>query len=187
MKKTISFGKVDYNGIGRKNCLVTVDIELRQKGGEPTFTINPTTKEKIPTGKTTPIYHELSICGNIWNHTHTDICCGGQCLDIIAEYISTPLFNEIYKYWKLYHLNGMHAGTPEQEKAVEKWKAQGNKYDYTAVCEHLKNSGLYEVNYTGASVGRYYENEPYKYGHGWLVQELPANVLDRIMEIITEG
>lgn len=184
MKKTISFGKIDFDGSGRKNCLVTVEIEVRQRGGEKTFTINPTTKEKIPTGKTTPIYNELSICGNIWNPRHTDVYSGGQCLDTIAEYINTPLFNELYNYWKLYHLNGMHAGTPEQEKAIEEWEAQGNKYEYTAVCEYLKSINLYEVNYTGASVGRYYNNEPYKYGYGWLIQELPADVLKRIIEII---
>lgn len=184
MKKVIEFGKIDYMNRGRKDCPVTVEIEIRQQGGEKTFTINPETKERIYTGKTTPIYNELSICGTIWNPRRTDCYCGGQCLDTIAEYINAPLFQELYKYWKLYHLNGMHAGTPEQEKAIEEWKQAGNKYDYSAACEHLKSIGLYEVNYTGVSVGRYYNNEPYKYGHGWLVQDLPADVLKRIYEII---
>lgn len=187
MKKTIEFGKIDYNHSGRRNCLVTIDIEIRQRGGEKTFTIDPKTKERIYTGKTTPIYNELSICGNIWNPRHTDIYCSGQCLDTIAEYIHTPLFKELYKYWKLYHLNGMHAGTPEQEKAIAEWKASGNKYEYNAVCEYLKRIGLYEVKYTGFSVGKYYNEELYKYGHGWIVQALPADVLDRIIEIINEG
>lgn len=126
MKRTIDFGKIDYNHSGRKNCAVTLEIEIRQQGGEKTFTIDPTTKERIPTGKTTPIYNELSICGNIWNPRHTDIYCGGQCLDTIAEYIHTPLFEELYKYWKLYHLNGMRPDCEHQEalgwreKATEK-------------------------------------------------------------------
>lgn len=184
MRKTIEFGKIDYNGSGRKNCLVTLDIEIRQRGGEKTFTIDPVTKERIFTGNATPAYNELSICGNIWNPRKTDIYCGGQCLDTIAEYIHTPLFKELYKYWKLYHLNGAHAGTPEQEKAIEEWKQAGNKYDYKTVCEYLKSINLYEVNYTGLSVGRRYENEPYRYGCGWLIQELPSDVYNRIMEII---
>ena len=184
MKKTIEFGKIDFNNSGRKNCLVTVDIELRQKGGDKTFTINPITKERIYTGSTTPVYLELSICGNIWNPRKTDIYCGGQCLDTIAEYVKTPLFKEIYKLWKIYHLNGTHAGTPEQEKAIEEWKKAGNQYDYTAACEYLKRINLYEVNYTGWSINRHYNNAPYKYGHGWIIEELPADIVKRVKEIM---
>lgn len=140
MKKTINFGKIDYNNSGRKNCEVTIEIEIRQRGGEKTFTIDPITKEHIPTGKTTPIYNELSICGNIWNPRHTDIYCGGQCLDTISKYINAPLFKEIYKYWKLYHLNGMH---PECEhQAAEGWTEAAKKevelYIFTLNPETLK-------------------------------------------------
>ena len=188
MKKTFNFGKIAYTNANRKANLVTVDVELRRRGGETTFTVDRKTGEKTITGKT-PSYVELSICGDIWNARKTDIVCGGQCLDTIAEYrdqLSEPdLFDVIYDFWKRYHLNGMHAGTPEQESAIEAWKAQGNKYDYSAVCEMLKERGLYEVNYTGLSVGRRYENEPYKYGHGWLVQELPGDVLIRIEHMLS--
>ena len=187
MKKVFKFGKIAYNG--RKENAVEISVELRNRGGEEIFTIDPKTKERIYTGKETPRYIELSICGNIWNRIHTDILCGGQCLDTIAEYKNQlkekELFEKLYKYWKLYHLNGMHAGTPEQEKAIEEWKAQGNKYEYTKACEMLKEVGLYEVNYTGLSVGKRYENEPYKYGHGWLVQELPGNVLIEIEHMLS--
>ena len=183
MKKTLEFGKIDYNKSGRRNCLVTVDVELRERGGEKTFAIDPKTKEKIFTGNETPKYCELSICGNIWNPRKTDIYCGGQCLDEIAKYVKNPLFKEIYTLWKNYHLNGMHAGTPEQEKVIDEWKAKGNKYEYNAVCEYLKSINLYEVKYSGLSVGKRYNNELYKYGHGWIIQELPENVKNRIIEI----
>ena len=85
---------------------------------------------------------------------------------------------EIYRFWKLYHLNGMHAGTEEQEAAIEAWKAQGNRYEYGKACEHLKSIGLYEVEYNG---------KPYRYGHGWLHREIPEADLARIQEIITNG
>ena len=183
MKKTLEFGKIDYNKSGRRNCLVTVDVELRERGGEKTFTIDPKTKEKIFTGNETPKYYELSICGCIWNPRKTDTYCGGQCLDEIAKYVKNPLFRELHSLWKNYHLNGMHAGTPEQEKAIDEWKAKGNKYEYNAACEYLKRINLYEVNYSGLSVGKRYNNELYRYGSGWLVQELPENVKNRIIEI----
>lgn len=186
MKKTFTFGKIAYNSNRRTN-LVEIDVELRNRGGEDTFTIDRKTGEKTFTGKT-PIYTELSICGSIWNCKHTDILCGGQCLDTIAEYrdqLTEPeLFDELLQLWEKYHLNGMHAGTPEQEQAIEEWKAEGNRYDYTAACEMLKKRGLYEVNYTGLSIGRRYENEPYKYGHAWLVQSLPGDVILRVDHLL---
>lgn len=188
MKKTFNFGKIAYTDSNRKANLVTVDVCLERKGGETTFTIDRKTGEKTITGKT-PTYVELSICGSIWNQRHTDVVCGGQCLDTIAEcrnQLEEPeVFDELYNLWKNYHLNGMHAGTPEQEAAIEAWEAQGNKYDYTAACEMLKGCGLYEVNYTGLSVGRRYNNEPYKYGHGWLVRELPGDVLLRVEHMLS--
>lgn len=188
MKKTFNFGNIAYTN-NRKENAVTVEMRLERKGGEKTFTIDPKTRERVYTGEKTPSYVELSICGNIWNVRKTDIVYGGQCLDTIAEYrdqLSEPeLFDTIYNLWKNYHLNGMHAGTPEQEKAVKEWKAQGNKYDYTAAREMLKERGLYEVNFTGITVGRRYENEPYKYGRGWVVNELPDEVLIKVEHMLS--
>ena len=209
MKRTLNFGKIDYLGNGKKNCLVTVDIELRKKGGEKTFTIDPTTQERIYTGEATPEYIEFSATGTIWNHLKTDCYCGGQCLDIIAKYIKTPLFKEIFNIWNLYHLNGMHAGTPEQEKAIEEAEKNGldfsdtsyKKYDfklseeerktaksrYDKICDYLKSVNLYEVNFNGLTVGRKYNDEPYKYGHDWIIQELPKEIIERITEIINNA
>lgn len=189
MKKTFNFGKIAYANPNRKANLVTVTVELRKRGGEPTFTYNRATGEMVSTGNHTPKYVELSICGDIWNARQTDCLCGGQCLDTIAEYrdqLREPeLFDTIYDFWKRYHLNSMHAGTPEQEAAIEIWKQQGNKYDYAAACDMLKELGLYEVNYTGLSVGRRYDNEPYRYGSAWLVQELPGDVLIRVEHMLS--
>lgn len=160
MKKIISFGKIDYNHSGRKNCTVEIEIELRQKGGESTFMIDPTTKKHIPTGRTTPIYHELSICGDIWNPRHTDIYCGGQCLDTIAKYINDPLFEELYKYWKLYHLNGMHPECEHQE--AQGWTETAKKTvelcTFTLTPETLKRQKEIE----GMAIEAAKRGEPFK-------------------------
>lgn len=188
MKKTFNFGKIKCTNKSRRVNEVEITMELRNRGGEDTFIIDRKTGTKAITGKT-PEYVELSICGTVWNASHTDCVMGGQCLDSIAEYrdqLSDPeLFDQLRELWKKYHLNGMHAGTPEQEQAIEEWKAEGNRYEYSAVCDMLKARGLYEVNYTGISVGRRYENEPYKYGHGWLVQQLPGPVLLRVEHMLS--
>lgn len=183
MKATLNFGKINARGTSRR-YEAEVTIELRRRGGEKTFTMQ--NGEKVYTGNTTPEYVELSICGTVWNTTKTNCIMGGQCLDEMYKHLRhNETFREIYKLWKEYHLNGMHAGTPEQEKAVQDWKQKtGKQYDYTEICEYLKEIGLYEVNFTGLTVGRRYENEPYKYGHGWIIQELPGDVLVRIEHII---
>lgn len=158
MKKTISFGKVDGYGNGRKTCEVTLELELREdKEGRPVF----------------------SVCGNLWNCQHTDILRGGQCVGSLAEHYKSLRNNKLYMrildLWQKYHLNDMHAGTPEQEKAIKEWKAQGNTYDYTKACDYLKEIGLYEVDLNG---------EKYKYGHSRLYEAIPAEDLEEIKLII---
>lgn len=186
MKKVFNLGKIKFDGQRKRVNSVEVTLELRERGGDATFRIDSKTGERVITGKT-PEYTELSICGDIWNARHTDIICGGQCLDTIAEYrdqlSSKEIFDELYDLWRHYHLNGLHAGTLEQEAAVNEWKKAGNTYDYDTVCGMLKERGLYEVDYTGVSVGRRYENEPYRYGQAWLVRELPEKVIERVVEL----
>lgn len=172
MKAKIDFGKINLYGTG-KRYPVEITIELKKHGGEKTY-INGQ-----PTGETTPEYIEFTASG------HAGAACWGQCLDSIVPYLKrNKLFNEVYSFWKKYHLNGMHAGTPDQEKAIKEKEASGWRYDYTEACEYLKSIGLYEVNYTGLACGHRYNNEPYKYGHGWLIQEIPASDLERIEHII---
>ena len=118
MKKIFDFGKIDYTGTGRKSYLVTVEMEYKEKNNG----------EKV-----------LSICGNIWNTRKTDIVAGGQCLDTIARYIKSPLFKEIYRLWKLYHLNDMH---PECEhQAAQGWREQASEkatlYIFTLTTETI--------------------------------------------------
>lgn len=188
MKKTFDFGKIAYGNSKRRINAVTIDVELRKRGGEETFTIDSKTKERIYTGKKTPKYLELSIVGNIWNAKKTDAVCCGQCLDDIKQYrrqLNNPkLFDIIYTLWKRYHLNGVNAGTPEQEEAIKQWIGSGHKYDYKAVCKMLKEKGLYEVYFTGKTVGREYNNELYKYGHGWVIEELPDEIVKMVTELI---
>lgn len=153
MYKRVSFGKIDYNGCGRRINEVVIEMRLDQIGDQSEFLAS----------------------GIIWNAKKTDTLCYGQCLDEMAKYVSDPLFQEIYRFWQEYHLNGMHPGTEEQDAAIKEWKAQGNAYDYTAAVEYLKSIGLYEVEYNG---------KPYRYGTSWLYREIPEADLNRIKEIL---
>lgn len=176
MKATFTFGKINYNGTG-KRYPAEVTLELRTRGGEDTFTYQ--NGKRVYTGHKTPEYVELAICGMIWNTKKTDCVSCGQNLDTMYKYLKhNSLFMDLYRMWKQYHLNGAHAGTPEQEKIVnEHFASTGKRYDYTEACEVLKAANMYEVVYSGLTVGRRYENEVYRYGSAWIINELPGEVL----------
>ena len=133
-KKIFKFGKIDYYGTGRKINAVEIEIEFK----DGVFTAS----------------------GDIWNSKRTDIICGGQCLDEIRKFIKNDTFKKIYRLWKLYHLNDMHAGTRKQEQALADRFGGVDANNYTEQCNYLKSIGLYEDN-------------GYKFGTGWLKYEIP--------------
>jgi hypothetical protein len=155
MEKTFNFGKIDLYGTGRRVNLVIVKAELKEKEeGKPVF----------------------SASAEIWNSRKTDCICCGQCLDEVAEFVKDKTFQKLYYFWQNYHLNDMHAGTPEQEKAIDVWK-QNNVYDYKKACEYLTAINMYEV---------IYEGKPYKYGHAWMYEPIPENDLAEIKSLLSD-
>lgn len=99
----------------------------------------------------------------------------GQCLDTIKECrkgnkFNYLLFDKLYKLWKAYHLNDMHAGTPAQEEYLKKTK-DVHKYDYKLCCDMLRENGLYNDN-------------GYEYGTAWLYRNIPNDVLEEIVTLI---
>lgn len=167
MERKIDIQKVDGYGNGRKSCMVDVKLALDNDN--------------------------FSACANVWNPRYSDVIYCGQCFDDLLidfpELNQNEIFMEVYDLWKNYHLNDMHAGTPEQEKAIEEWKAQGHKYDYKEVCDYLKSINLYEVPVSTIDLKanpKYADSkeETYKYGHDWLKVEIPEIDLERIKYLI---
>ena len=180
-KARVSFGKINYTGSGNRYP-AEIEMELRECGGDPVFQI--VNGERVYTGETTPRYIEFSACGTVWNTRHTDCYMGGQCIDDMGRYIKSPKFRKIAKWWKQYHLNGMNAGTPEQTAAIKAWEAAGNRYDYTAACEMLKSRDLYSIPFWGRTTGKEWSGELYCYGHGWIINDIPAADLQSIADFI---
>lgn len=152
MKKVISLGKINYGGKMRNNE-VTVELKLeKNEGGKICF----------------------SACAYIWNSRHTDIKSGGQILDKLLPYFAgNDLFMTIFSWWRNYHLNDMHAGTPRQERALKEMDENfgDKKSRYEKQCDYLKSIDLYEDN-------------GYKYGTGWLYEEIPDDVLKEMRKVI---
>lgn len=110
-----------------------------------------------------------------WHAKEPFMC--GQCLDELesTSLKSNDLFQELYRYWKQYHLNDMHAGTPKQEACINEALRAGElpRFEYRAACGLLDKKGLL---FDGG----------YKYGTDWLYEPIPADDLHRIEAIINE-
>lgn len=161
-KKKIKLGKVAY-GSKAKNKPVEITVELKRKPLATNWDTLDREKDVVV----------FSMMGGIWNASHNDMISGGQNLDTIAKLMpGNKDLQELIGYWKKYHLNDMKAGTKRQTEAVEKWKARGGYkiYDYPATVEHLKSIELDE-------------DKGYKYGHGWLYEPIPDDVVSRIIEL----
>lgn len=104
MKRKFNFGKIDFEGRGKAVNLVTVEMEYNTDGDKRRF----------------------SVSANVWDARYYDIITGGQCLDSIAPYMkNNPVFMEILRLWKLYHLNDMH---PECEhQAADGWREKAGE------------------------------------------------------------
>lgn len=138
-------GKLSRNGDKRapRNCEAALTWELRETDA----------------GKL-----EFSACGEVWNHIKTDIIWGGQCVqDLAALFPRDVLAQRIASVHKAWHLNGMRAGTPEQEAALEDGRAAlvktlrddpnaarlfyGNgEPNWHAIAPHLGMSSAYDVS-----------------------------------------
>lgn len=151
LRKTFKFGKIAYTS-KRKINAVEVEIRLHDTKAGPVF----------------------SAVGAIWNGTHTDWACGGQCLDEIAKYIRfNKTFKEIRRLWKLYHLNDMRVGTPKQEAYLKEIGLSSYGSQFSECCEALKKVGLYE-------------DGGMEFGLAWNYVAIPEEDLAKIRTLLAE-
>lgn len=175
MERRIFFGKVDGYHNGRRNCEVTADLCYDEEKG--TF----------------------SACGTLWNHNHSNILMGGQCFDELEEEYhelsENESFREVLYLWKNYHLNDMHAGTKSQESLLKEAVKNGEleRYganNYEETCNYLESKGmLFDVGYMVEKTNKDGQvcMVPYKYGSGWLKEDIPEGDVERIVSLVRDG
>lgn len=154
---TFNFGKIDFYGTGRKINAVEVEVNLKEYADST---------------------YSFTVSGYIYNARRTDIIMGGQCLDdeaFVKLAAENKLLKELIRLWEAYHLNDLHAGTPEQEKALNEVNLR-RASDYDKACDYLKSIGLYEVEYKG---------KPYRYGSGWINYLIPQDDLEKIYQLFS--
>ena len=157
VRRIFNFGKIAYGRSTRKVNPVEVKVELYTRDNKVVFTAS----------------------GTIYNSRKTDCYCAGQCLDEIAMFLQNPKFITIHKLWKKYHLNDMHAGTPEQEQLVDDYfKAEHKNYNYDEAKKVLEDNNMLTVKLP--------DGTDYTYGTGWLYEPIPEEDLNTIVKLLTE-
>jgi hypothetical protein len=86
----------------------------------------------------------------------------------ICEQVKDIIPARLYRIWKRWHLNDMRAGTFTQEEILRQAKNEGvDVSDYGKACNYLQKFDAYD-------------DDGYKYGHAWLKEELPQDVIDYV-------
>lgn len=166
----------------KRRCKVTLEVELRPLQGGSRET---TSHRKLEEGETAL---ELSICGNVWRPDGKDIVSGGQNIDEIRRIAgeltkAPPYLRRLLEVWERWHLNGMRAGCEHQ----------GEKWTCTAPGCQTENGWHLKPEYPKRGdacrrCGRNRWDEPsdhcpetgYRFGTSWLLEELPAEIVDEV-------
>lgn len=92
---------------------------------------------------------------------------GGQIVgELCAQFPEDAKAQRILKVWERWHLNHLHAGTPEQMAVVRALPKRERGYDNASA--RLREVGLYEVTLPDGRL--------YRYGSAWLKEELPDDI-----------
>lgn len=109
---------------------------------------------------------------------------GGQCLDRLMKiYKEQNVFvpskiKLLTELWEKYHLNDLHAGTPEQEDYLNSIGITGFGNNYKQCCEELKKVNLYECEWKG--------KKSY-FGGSWFHWDIPAEDIEKIKMLILQN
>lgn len=163
MQKTLSLGKVDYEGTGRLNE-VTIETEL--------------------------IDGRLSMCGSVWKAGHTDIISGGQNHETIASlFPSDPKVQRMIEVWKHWHLNDMRPGCEHQraegwdKRPIDPTKPLDTYGKHFPGQQHDSWNMLTWVRPDEYPDGLLTKPCPvcgYKYGSQWLTEPLPLEIIAEV-------
>lgn len=123
---------------------------------------------------------KFSMCAEIWMASKRDIIMGGQCVrEVAAFFPEDEKAQRMVEIWERWHLNDLVAGSPAQMKWLRDNPLDPKEYAYPASHYDVAGKKLEEAGLNPDP--DYIHNEkPYKYGHAWLKEEIPADVAAEI-------
>lgn len=129
---------------------------------------------------------KYTVCFNEDNQTFSACAIyyngGGQCLDRLMKiYKEQNVFvpsniKLLTELWEKYHLNDLHAGTPEQENYLHSIGITDFANNYKKCCEELKKVNLYECEWKG---------EKSYFGGSWFHWDIPDEDIKKIYKILS--
>lgn len=106
----------------------------------------------------------------------------GQCRDALQRITTySPGWDaaqcaELAAIWDRWHLNDMRAGSPAQQSYLREHPVTDRQNYYTAARKALAVVGLHpDPNHRGRG------EDGYRYGEAWLREDVPADVLSRLL------
>jgi len=150
---------------GTTRSIVRVVLRTEKKPCAPGLTID---LEPVPGGT----YTELSVCCDIHKKERGRWLAvgGGQAHEeLLATFGARHGVARLVELWRRWHLNGMRAGTRVQEAFLREHPSAAvyPESHYELALEALAKAGLSP-------------DRGYKYGQAWLVELLPADVLNEL-------
>lgn len=126
---------------------------------------------------------KLSITGVVGPQSNGN--CKGSCGQIVMsrDWIEPNILavapgwdaekiSHFFDVWDRWHLNDMRAGSPAQREWLKANPIEDRVNHYTKACEALAAAGL------NPDPGYLHKDAPYKYGHAWLTEEVPQDVVE---------
>ena len=148
-----------------------VMIELRECDAHPELLT-------IELKQATPAYLELSVTAEGYRskvgrtrRSERSLQMGGAVHTLRGE----RRINRVMALARRWHLNSLRTGTAEQAAAVAEGLGRA-EYEYDRACDILRERGLFEVPKPDGGT--------YKYGHQWLLEELPESVVTELKELV---
>lgn len=123
----------------------------------------------------------FSMCAEVWNARKTDILvCGHECVaEVAAMFPDDEKAQRMAAIWKRWSLNDMRGGSPAQEEWLRENPIDPAEYAYPKSHYAVASAKLEAAGLNPDP--RYIHNgKPYKYGHAWLMEEIPTHVADEI-------
>ena len=178
ISKSRRFGRINFQGTQDKRFhAVSLELRIEKKTAHDT-------QLNVDLEPVNGDYLTVSICGNIG----TQSC--GQCLDTVADIYpkcqpdadDLPTVLRICELWEAHHLNDMNAGSRVQQACLDAAKRQHERYSGQEGPAYPSGDHYGWANDILESCGMLVDRG-YKYGHAWLVTEVPIDVVMELCEL----